>query len=90
VSPDGGATWLEAELEDATFPPLAELSWVRWRVELTIAEPGAAELIVRATDGEGTTQTGERTSALPSGSTGWHQVAVVAVDVPAPIGTPAP
>ena len=79
VSPDGGATWLEADVEDATFPPLAELSWVRWRVELTIAEPGAAELVVRATDGDGITQTGERTSALPSGSTGWHRVEVVAV-----------
>ena len=79
VSPDGAATWLEAELEDATFPPLAELSWVRWRVGLTIAEPGAAELVVRATDGDGITQTGERTSALPSGSTGWHRIEVVAV-----------
>jgi DMSO/TMAO reductase YedYZ molybdopterin-dependent catalytic subunit len=79
VSPDGAATWLEAELEDATFPPLAELSWVRWRVELTIAVPGASELVVRANDGDGITQTGERTPSLPSGSTGWHRVEVVAI-----------
>lgn len=79
VSQDGGSTWLEAEVEDATFPPLAELTWVRWRRELSVAAPGTPRVVVRATDGDGATQSGERTPSLPSGSTGWHAVEIVAV-----------
>jgi DMSO/TMAO reductase YedYZ molybdopterin-dependent catalytic subunit len=78
VSPDDGATWLEAELEDATVAPLGELSWVRWRIALTIAAPGVAQVAVRATDGDGATQSGEVTASLPSGSTGWHSIQIVA------------
>ena len=76
VSPDGGATWLEAELEDAVIPPLGELTWVRWRADLMAPASGSMELVVRATDGDGATQSGEQTSPLPSGSTGWHRILV--------------
>ncbi len=76
VSPDGGQTWLDAELEDAVTPPLGELTWVRWRADLTAPASGSMEIAVRATDGDGATQSGEETSPLPSGSTGWHRIAV--------------
>jgi DMSO/TMAO reductase YedYZ molybdopterin-dependent catalytic subunit len=79
VSTDNGVTWLPAELEDATMAPLGELSWVRWRVALTLAAAGSVRLAVRATDGDGATQSGEVTSSLPSGSTGWHRIDVEAV-----------
>ena len=77
VSPDGGLHWLDADLEDAGVPPLGELTWVRWRVDLAIPA-GAARVLVRATDGTGALQDGRETSPLPSGSTGWHGVRIVA------------
>ncbi|HVQ21832.1 MAG TPA: molybdopterin-dependent oxidoreductase, partial [Candidatus Saccharimonadia bacterium] len=76
VSPDGGQTWLKAELEDAVTPPLGELTWVRWRADLAAPASGSMEIAVRATDGDGATQSGEETSPLPSGSTGWHRIVV--------------
>ncbi|MGH3076190.1 MAG: molybdopterin-binding oxidoreductase, partial [Gaiellales bacterium] len=79
VSPDDGATWQNAALEDATMAPLGELSWVRWRIAMTIAAPSVAQVTVRATDGDGATQSGDVTSSLPSGSTGWHSIQLVAV-----------
>jgi DMSO/TMAO reductase YedYZ molybdopterin-dependent catalytic subunit len=78
VSPDDASTWLAAEVEDATVPPLGPLTWVRWRVQVTLPKPGPARLVVRATDGKGQLQDGRETSALPSGSTGWHAIRVVA------------
>ena len=78
VSPDDGATWRDAELEDATMAPLGELSWVRWRIAMTIATASVAQVTVRATDGDGNTQSGDVTPSLPSGSTGWHSIQLVA------------
>ncbi|MET1232157.1 MAG: molybdopterin-dependent oxidoreductase [Candidatus Limnocylindrales bacterium] len=76
VSGDGGTSWVDAELEDAVVPPLGELTWLRWRAALTAAAAGSMELVARATDGDGATQSGEQTPALPSGSTGWHRIVV--------------
>ena len=76
VSGDGGTTWTEAQLEDMVAPPLGELTWVRWRADLTAPASGSMELVVRATDGDGATQSADRTPPLPSGSTGWHRIAV--------------
>jgi DMSO/TMAO reductase YedYZ molybdopterin-dependent catalytic subunit len=45
VSTDGGATWADAELEPSDHP----FAWRAWRYAWT-AEPGPAELLVRATD----------------------------------------
>ena len=67
---------MEAELEDAVTPPLGELTWVRWRAGLLAPASGTMELVVRATDGDGATQSGEQTPPLPSGSTGWHRIVV--------------
>jgi DMSO/TMAO reductase YedYZ molybdopterin-dependent catalytic subunit len=78
VSPDGGVTWVDAELEDMTAPPLGELTWVRWRADLQAPAPGGMEIVVRATDGDGATQSGVETPALPSGSTGWHRIVISA------------
>lgn len=80
LSPDDGATWLAAELQDISEPPLGPLTWVRWTVPVTIAEAGTRRLVVRATDGAGATQSGESRPPLPSGSTGWHaaRVSVIA------------
>ena len=76
VSGDGGSSWVDADLEDMVVPPLGELTWLRWRADLTAAASGSMELVVRATDGDGATQSGEPTPALPSGSTGWHRIVV--------------
>lgn len=78
-SPDDGATWLDAELEDISEPPLGEHTWVRWRVPVTIAEQGSRRLVVRATDGAGQTQDGASRPPLPSGSTGWHVARITVV-----------
>jgi DMSO/TMAO reductase YedYZ molybdopterin-dependent catalytic subunit len=77
VSPDGGLSWQDAELEDTGVPPLGELTWVRWRTDVTL-RVGGARLMVRAVDETGALQDGRETSPLPSGSTGWHAVRLVA------------
>lgn len=79
LSPDDGATWLQAELEDVSAPPLGPQTWVRWRVDVTRPTAGPARLVVRATDGSGTVQEERETPPLPSGATGWHAIRVVAV-----------
>lgn len=61
--------WHEAELTD----PLSDASWVQWKVELPIAS-GRHFAQVRATDGEGVTQTEVRSRPDPDGATGWHRV----------------
>ncbi len=76
VSPDGGSTWLDAELENASQSPLGPLIWVRWRATLSFPATGVHQVAVRATDGTGMQQPEEVTPPLPSGSTGWHTVLV--------------
>lgn len=53
-SPDGGATWLEAEIVD----PILPLAWQRFEFEWD-ATPGAHTLVTRATDAAGHTQPDE-------------------------------
>ncbi len=76
LSMDGGGTWVDAELEDASRAPLGPLTWVRWRRTVTFPAAGERTLVVRATDGTGATQPGESQPPLPSGSTGWHAVTI--------------
>jgi DMSO/TMAO reductase YedYZ molybdopterin-dependent catalytic subunit len=78
LSPDGGSTWIEAELESASQSPLGPLTWVRWRVPLSFPVAGVHQVAVRATDGIGMQQPEEVTAPLPSGATGWHTVLVQA------------
>ncbi len=81
VSADGGATWRDADLE----PPLSELAWVRWRIEVGPPGPGRLELVARATDGQGNVQDATVRPVLPSGATGLHRVELTAVP-----GLPSP
>jgi DMSO/TMAO reductase YedYZ molybdopterin-dependent catalytic subunit len=71
VSTDGGETWNEARLA-------SQLDIDTWRqyVYDWDARPGEYTLQVRATDGEGETQTAKRTPPHPSGATGYHTVSV--------------
>ena len=50
VSTDGGATWADADLAPAD--PAQPFAWQAWSADWT-AEPGAAELVVRAWDQQG-------------------------------------
>lgn len=63
--------WREARLGAAD----GNDTWRQW-VWLWEAAPGGHTLEVRATDGTGAVQTGERTGTLPDGATGWHTVTV--------------
>ncbi|MBO4210707.1 molybdopterin-dependent oxidoreductase, partial [Micromonospora echinofusca] len=62
--------------QPATLRPVPSTdTWVQWRYDWD-ARPGGHSLRVRATDGNGDGQTGERATPFPDGATGWHTVAV--------------
>ncbi|MET9469802.1 molybdopterin-dependent oxidoreductase [Streptomyces sp. NPDC006544] len=63
--------WREARLAEAD----GNDTWRQW-VWQWEAAPGRHVLEVRATDGTGAVQTGERAATLPDGATGWHAVSV--------------
>ena len=63
--------WVEAELS----AEISDNSWRQWKVDWD-ALPGRHRLRVRATDGEGVTQTEMRRPPAPDGATGWHTVQV--------------
>ncbi len=67
-----GDEWQEAALSE----PLAEESWRQWSIDWE-AESGTRTLRVRATDGNGETQTSDRQSPRPDGATGHHTISVV-------------
>jgi hypothetical protein len=50
-------------------------TWRQWVYDWDVHE-GNHTLAVRATDGDGDTQTGEREAPIPSGATGWHTIEV--------------
>lgn len=70
VRADAGP-WREARLGAAD----GNDTWRQW-VWPWEAAPGGHTLEVRATDGAGAVQTGERAGTLPDGATGWHAVTV--------------
>ena len=63
--------WREAELGPGT----TDLTWRQWayRTEL---DDGTYQVRVRATDGEGDTQTEDSAPPRPDGATGWHTKSV--------------
>lgn len=71
VSTDAGATWSEAELRSELSP----FAWRQWRYDWT-PEPGDHVVLVRATDGEGSTQTMQVAGTFPSGATGYDGIDV--------------
>lgn len=74
VSTDGGRTWEEAEIKE----PLSPNTWVLWHKAWTPSSKGDYAIVVRATDGRGTTQTSRYARPDPAGSTGYHRVTVEA------------
>lgn len=70
VRVDGGP-WREARLAASD----GDDTWRQW-VWTWRAAPGRHTVEVRATDGAGAVQTGERRGTLPDGATGWHAVTV--------------
>jgi DMSO/TMAO reductase YedYZ molybdopterin-dependent catalytic subunit len=79
VSIDGGASWAPAGFTE----PLSEYTWVIWEFPWRDAPTGMHDVLVRATDGTGTTQTQKRKSNQPDGPDGYHEISV-SVQVPAP------
>jgi DMSO/TMAO reductase YedYZ molybdopterin-dependent catalytic subunit len=63
--------WREARLSGE----LSENAWVQWLYEWD-AEPGRHRLQVRATDGNGDTQTSDTAPPAPSGATGHHAITI--------------
>ncbi len=72
VSMDEGKTWVEARLRDE----IADDSWRQWAYEWTPERAGRIEVMCRATDGQGDTQTPQTAPPHPAGATGWHSVDV--------------
>ncbi|WP_112137295.1 molybdopterin-dependent oxidoreductase, partial [Glycomyces dulcitolivorans] len=65
--------WNDAELA----PVIGSDTWRQWKWTWD-AEPGRRRLEVRATDGDGLTQTEERVPPFPDGATGWHSIVLTA------------
>jgi DMSO/TMAO reductase YedYZ molybdopterin-dependent catalytic subunit len=73
VSTDAGHTFFDADLRT----PLSEFTWRQWKYRFT-PRPGAeTNIVVRATDGAGATQTSAVRPPEYSGATGWQGVEVV-------------
>jgi DMSO/TMAO reductase YedYZ molybdopterin-dependent catalytic subunit len=76
-----GIDGVEVQVDDGPWTParLADAfekdSWRQW-VHTWDATPGNHTLRVRATDGTGQLQRGEKAPPMPDGATGWHSVAV--------------
>ncbi len=71
LSTDGGQTWNQTRLAKQ----LAIDTWRQWIYDWD-ARPGEYTLMVRATDGEGVTQTATQAPPHPSGATGYDTVGV--------------
>ncbi len=72
VTLDGGQMWQPAQIDY----PGTKLTWVLWTFPWKPAAPGEYKLSVRATDGTGAPQPGEKARAPFSGTTGFHQITV--------------
>lgn len=67
VSTDGGDSWSEATLSE---PLPGDDVWRQWSYSYD-SPGGEHDVVVRATDGEGTLQPKAETDAFPSGPSGW-------------------
>ena len=63
--------WREAQVGER----LTRASWRQWAIEWDAA-PGSYQIAVRATDGEGETQTASVRPSKPDGATGYHKIRV--------------
>ena len=73
ISLDEGATWADATLEPSINP---NFTWVRWVFPFEAQRGPAANILMRATDGEGTVAPEDYNPPLPNGATGWPQRSV--------------
>jgi hypothetical protein len=65
--------WQQAELSPETDADL----WRQWVLPHEFSS-GTHTLTVRATAANGETQTSDRASPFPNGSSGWHSIQVIA------------
>jgi DMSO/TMAO reductase YedYZ molybdopterin-dependent catalytic subunit len=63
--------WHEARMSS----PISDATWVQWVYDWEAAA-GQHTVQVRATDGNGETQTEQRTPPAPDGARGWHSISV--------------
>jgi DMSO/TMAO reductase YedYZ molybdopterin-dependent catalytic subunit len=70
VAVDGG-DWVEAALSE----PLADEAWRQWVLEWDFT-PGTHQIMVRATDGEGSLQDDRIRPPAPDGATGYHTITI--------------
>ena len=73
ISSDDGETWDDAEITK----PGTKLSWSLWSYQWTPEEAGEAQMVVRATDGNGKLQISQYRDQVPDGATGLHRVRAV-------------
>ncbi|MGH9823072.1 MAG: molybdopterin-dependent oxidoreductase, partial [Blastocatellia bacterium] len=73
VSSNAGATWEPAEIK----PALSRFTWVLWSKDWKPPGPGTRQVIVRATDGKGVTQTSDHAPPIPDGSSGYDGRAIL-------------
>jgi DMSO/TMAO reductase YedYZ molybdopterin-dependent catalytic subunit len=83
VSVDGGASWRPATVKE----PLSAYTWMLWNFDWPEAPLGRHDVLVRATDGEGTVQIATRKQTFPSGAEAHHKIRVT-VRKPEPTPTP--
>ena len=80
-APTRGIAMVEVQVDDGAWqsatlgPVLSENTWLQWWLQWD-AIPGQHQIRVRATDGNGDTQTEERADVAPNGATGWHTIRV--------------
>jgi len=80
-APDRGVAGVEVRVDDGpwqparTSRPISDATWVQWAFSWD-APAGRHRLEVRATDGDGDTQTEERTDVAPDGARGHHRIGV--------------
>ncbi len=72
VSTDGGTTWKTAQIKD----PLSKYTWVLWTAGYVPPNNKNYNIVVRATDKSGKTQTTEMNQPFPNGATGYHSITV--------------
>jgi DMSO/TMAO reductase YedYZ molybdopterin-dependent catalytic subunit len=72
VSLDGGHAWQPASIARA----LAETTWVQWSRVLAPDVTGGLNILVRAVDGSGVTQSPEYLPPHPSGASGYHGITI--------------
>lgn len=69
---DGDGEWTTCQLGEA----LGDESWVQWQHQWTPSRSGRHRIQVRATDGDGETQSPGPVPPRPNGAEGWHTVDV--------------